>query len=537
MEFWIWDFIYMSYNYRPVVLAILDGWGVAPDKDGNGITRAELPNFNNFLKNYPTMTLSASGAEVGLSFGEMGNSEVGHLNLGAGRVYYQTLPRINIEIKNDKFKENAALLAAIKHAKNNKTNLHLVGLVSNGNVHASLDHLLALLDLCAESKISKRVFVHAFLDGRDSIYNSGSYFIGELLKKIKAVSAGGIATLSGRYYAMDRDNHYDRVAKVWRAMVKGEAERSGDDPLKIISESYENKNYDEEFIPAVITKKGAPLAKVADGDAVIFFNFRPDRARELTKAFVLPDFNKFEREYLPNLFFVTMTDYEKDLPVVVAYPPVVVRNSISEIVSRAGLRQLHIAETEKYAHITFFFNGTVETPFAGEERVIIPSPKVPSYAEAPEMSAGEIAKTVVKSIEDDKYDFYAINFANADMVGHTGEMEATRIACETVDKCVGEIAEHVLAKGGAMVITADHGNAEELLNLQTGERDKEHSNNPVPLIIIAKEFMGQAGPAGDPPEGDLSLMAPVGVLSDVAPTVLNLLGLEKPEEMTGSALI
>lgn len=527
----------MSNKYRPVVLTILDGWGVAPDKDGNGIAKANLPNINNFLKNYPAMTLSASGSEVGLSFGEMGNSEVGHLNLGAGRVYYQTLPRINIEIANGLFKQNKVFLEAMQHAKDNNGDLHLVGLVSNGNVHASIDHLFALLDLCAENKIAKRTFVHAFLDGRDSIYNSGAYFIGELLKKIKAVSAGGLATLSGRYYAMDRDNHWDRCEKVWRAMVLGEAERKGDDPLKIIESAYAEKNYDEEFLPTVITKKDQPTAVVKNGDAVIFFNYRPDRARELTKAFVLPGFNKFAGQYFDNLYFATMVEYEKDLPAVVAYPPVVVRNSLSEVVSRAGLKQLHIAETEKYAHITFFFNGTVENPFPGEDRIIIPSPKVSSYDLAPQMSAEEIAKNVVKMVEADKYDFYAINFANADMVGHTGSLPATITACETIDKCLGEIVDHVLAKGGSVVVTADHGNAEELTNLQTGEMDKEHSNNPVPLLVIASNLMGQAGPAGDPPEGDLSLMPPVGVLSDVAPTVLTLLGLEKPEEMSGQSMI
>ena len=514
----------------------MDGWGVAPGGDGNAITKAQTPNFTKFLKNYPTMTIHASGNEVGLMFGEMGNSEVGHLNIGAGRVYYQSGPRINRAIDDGSFFTNPAFLSAIAKVKTNKSKLHLVGLVSSGNVHSSNEHLYALLALCKKQKCGN-VFVHAILDGRDALYNSGKEFVLELQQKMSELKVGKIASLSGRYFALDRDNRWDRCEKAYRAMAEGKADRYAEDPIKAIDDAYAQKNYDEEFAPTVLTSKNKPLATIANDDAVIFFNFRPDRARELAQAFVLPSFNKFPKEYLKDLFFVTMTEYEKELPTMVAFAPVVVHNCLAETVSKASLKQIHMAETEKYAHVTFFLNGTVEEPFPGEDRSLIPSAKVSSYDQKPEMSALEIAKEAVKIIDSAKYDFIAMNLANADMVGHTGNLQAGIKACEVTDKCLGEIVDHALAQNGAVVITADHGNAEEMTNLQTGEIDKEHSTNPVPLIIIGKDFMGQAGPAGDAPEGDLSLMHPVGVLADVAPTVLKLLGVPQPEDMTGQALI
>lgn len=528
----------MANNYKPVVLAILDGFGVAPDSEGNAVTRAAMPNWNNYLKNYPVMTLYASGNEVGLLFGEMGNSEVGHLNIGAGRVYYQSCPRIGQAITDESFFQNPAFLGAIEQVKKNKSNLHLIGLVSSGNVHSSDAHLYALLDFCKKNKLSDNVFVHAILDGRDCVFNSGKDFVTRLQDKMKSIKVGKIASLSGRYYAMDRDNRWDRCELAYRAMAEGMSEIKGDDPIKLIEESYEKKKYDEEFAPTVITEKGKPVTTIKNGDATIFFNFRPDRARELTKAFVLPGFNKFEKPYITDLYFVTMTEYEKDLPVsAVAFAPVVVRNSLAETVSKAELKQFHVAETEKYAHVTFFLNGTVEEPFAGEDRAIVSSPKVASYDFAPEMSAMGVAKEVVKAIDADKYDLIVLNFANPDMVGHSGKLAETIKGCEVADKALGEVVDHALAKGGVVVVTADHGNAEEVINLQTGVMDKEHSTNPVPLVIIGKDFQGQAGPAGDPPEGDLSLMHPVGVLADVAPTVLKLLGVAQPPEMTGTPLI
>jgi len=523
--------------YRPVVLAILDGWGVAPDSEGNAVTRAQTPNFSKLLKDYPTMTIYASGNEVGLLFGEMGNSEVGHLNIGAGRVYYQTCPRINKEISEGSFFTNRAFLSAIEKVKQNKSQLHLIGLVSSGNVHSSSDHLYALLELCKKQKLSKEVFVHVILDGRDCLYNSGRDFVKELMNKMAELKVGKIASLSGRFYAMDRDNRWDRCEKAYRAMAEGVADRYSDDPIKVIEESYAQKNYDEEFIPAVITKNNKPLTTVKNGDAAIFFNFRPDRARELTQAFVLPSFNKFTKEYLKDLFFVTMSEFEKELPVVVAYSPVVVHSCLAEVISKVGLKQFHIAETEKYAHVTFFLNGTIEEPFPGEDRFLVPSPKVPSYAQKPEMSAVEVTKELNKAIDSGKYDFIVVNFANPDMVGHTGDLQAGIKSCEVTDKCLGEVVEHALAHNGVVLVTADHGNVEEMINLQTGEIDKEHSTNPVPFIVVGKDFIGQAGSAGDPPEGDLSLMHPVGVLADVAPTILKLMGVELPQEMSGQPLV
>lgn len=523
---------------RPVVLAILDGWGVAPASEGNAVTRANAPNFLKYLKDYPTMTIYAAGNEVGLLFGEMGNSEVGHLNIGAGRVYYQTCPRINKEIAEGGFFENRAFMAAIEKVKQTNGRLHLIGLVSSGNVHSSNEHLYALLELCRRQKLEQtRVAIHVILDGRDCTYNSGKDFVAELNKKMKELKVGVIASVCGRFFAMDRDNRWDRVEKAYKAMASGEAERYSEDPLEAIKISYEQKNFDEEFTPTVIVKNGEPAAPARGGDAAIFFNFRADRARQLTQAFVVPSFNKFPKKPLNDFLFVTMSEYEKETPVLVAYAPQIVPNCLAEVISRAGLKQFHIAETEKYAHVTFFLNGTVEQPFPGEERLLVPSPHVSSYAEVPQMSAVEVAKETIKAIASKKYDFIVVNLANPDMVGHTGVLDAGIRACEVSDKCLGEIADQALAQDGMLLITADHGNVEEMLNLQTGEIDKEHSTNPVPFIVVAKEFLGQAGSSGDAPEGDLSLMHPVGVLADVAPTILKLMGLPQPPEMTGQPLI
>jgi 2,3-bisphosphoglycerate-independent phosphoglycerate mutase len=521
---------------HPIVLAILDGWGIAPAGDGNAIRAARTPNMDRFVREYPAMSLYASSVEVGLSSGEMGNSEVGHLNIGAGRVYYQSAPRISSAIADDSFFANSAFVAAADHTKKHRSRLHLVGLVSPGNVHASEEHCYALLEFAKRQKI-KDVFVHVILDGRDTTYNSGIDFVRRLQEKMKEAKRGAIASVSGRFYAMDRDNRWDRIEAAYRAMAEGVAAGYEEDPIQAIEASYANKVYDEEFVPIVIGREGAPVGRVADGDAVIFFNFRPDRARELTKAFILPGFSKFNRHTIERLFFVTMTEYEKEIPVTVAFPPVVIHRCLAEVLSENGLKQLHIAETEKYAHITFFLNGTVEAPFAGEDRKIIPSPPVASYAEVPEMSARDIAKEVVKAVESDAYDAIFVNFANADMVGHTGDAAATMKGCETVDECLGDIASHTLAKGGVLLITADHGNAEEMVNLQTGTRDKEHSTNPVPFLVVGDAYKGQAGAGGDAPEGDLSLMHPVGVLADVAPTMLSVMGIDPPEEMVGRPLL
>ena len=433
-------------NFRPTVLIINDGWGVAPDSDGNAITRAKTPNFSKWIKTYPTMTIKSSGIDVGLSWGEMGNSEVGHLNIGAGRVYYQTLPRIGKEISDKSFFNNAALQKIAAHAKQGGA-LHLLGIVSAGNVHGSDEHLNVLLEFCKAQGLSN-VFVHAILDGRDSKFDSGKMFIERLLAKMKELGVGKLATLSGRFFAMDRDNRWERVEKMYRIMTDGAP--SVDDPLAAIQKSYDAKVYDEEFVPVMIDEMG----KVKAGDAVLFFNFRPDRAREITRAFVAPDFDKFARTKIDPLLFVTMTEYEKGLPVDVCYPPDVIKMSLAETISRAGKKQFHVAETEKYAHVTFFLNGTIEEAWPDEDRKIVPSPKVTSYAEAPDMSAIGVAEEAVKAIESNAYDFVVMNFANADMVGHTGDFAATVKGVEAVDKAMGMVVAITLAKGGAVFITA-----------------------------------------------------------------------------------
>jgi 2,3-bisphosphoglycerate-independent phosphoglycerate mutase len=521
---------------KPVVLMILDGWGAAPPSKSNAITIAKTPAVSSFIKTYPAMTLQASGEAVGLSWGEIGNSEVGHLNLGSGKLIYQNLPRINKLISDESFFENEKFLEAIEHAKKNKSKLHLMGLISSGGVHSHIDHMFALLDLCAREKF-KEVYIHGFLDGRDMPYNSGIDFINKIQAKTAELKIGKIATLSGRFYAMDRDNHWDRIALAYDAMVNGKSAETFADPVEAIEASYGKKIYDEEFVPTVITHGNKPIALIEDKDSLIFFNFRADRAREITKAFVLPGFEKFPREYFKKLDFVCMTEYEKDLPASVALETEQIEQPIARVISANGLKQLHIAETEKYAHVTFFFNGGTEKEFGGEERILVPSPRVASYVEKPEMSAKEVTKKLVEAVIADKFDFIVVNFANCDIVGHTGDLKATVKAVETVDSCVKKIVEVVLAKGGVALITADHGNAEELVNMQSGEIDKEHSTYPVPFIIISKEWEGENAGLREVPNGDLSLVQPSGLLSDVAPTILKIMNLPQPEEMTGRPLI
>ncbi|MBI2459643.1 MAG: 2,3-bisphosphoglycerate-independent phosphoglycerate mutase [Parcubacteria group bacterium] len=519
---------------KPVVLMVLDGWGIASAYTGNAISQASTPNLKSYLAKYPALVLAAAGEGVGLPWGESGNSEVGHLNLGLGRIIYQSLPRINKSIADHSFYKNKVLLKAIEQVKNNNSKLHLLGLASDGCVHASLEHLEALIALMAESQVNQ-FYVHAILDGRDTPFNSGLGFIKKLAASL-AGTKGKIASLSGRFYAMDRDNHWNRTAKSYDAMALGAGERH-ESAEQAVAASYEKKIYDEEFMPTVITKDGQPVAKIEDGDAVIFFNYRPDRARALTKAFVLPGFAKFKREKYLNIFFAAFTEYEKDLPVAIVFPPEILQNTLGEILSQAGLKQLRIAETEKYAHVTYFFNGGREIKSLGEERILVSSPAVSSYDLKPEMSALEITDQVLKAIEQASYDFILINFANTDMVAHTGNLPATVRAVEIVDKCAGKIVSAVLAKGGLLFITADHGNAEGLFNMQTGLIDKEHSANPVPLLIIGQEYEGKSLSLTDAPGGDLSLIQPQGLLSDVAPTILKVMGLAKPSQMTGRSLI
>lgn len=520
---------------KPAVLLILDGFGTAPDTEGNAVTRAFMPNFKKFVQAFPAMTLRASGEEVGLSWGEMGNSQVGHLAIGAGRVYYQMFPRINKAIESGAFFENQTFVHAAEFVKEHQSTLHLVGLVSSGRVHSTQEHCHALLDFAKRQKV-KNVAIHVILDGRDTLYNAGIDFVTTLQEKIQEYGIGRIASLSGRYYAMDRDNRWDRTQKAYEAMVLGNGPTT-EDPLEALKHSYVQEIYDEQFVPTVVTQKGKPVALIQEKDAIIFFNFRPDRMRQITKAFVLPTFEKFERTYQASLLVVTMAEFEKGLPVEIAFPPEQVERCLAQVLSEAGLKQFHIAETEKYAHVTFFLNGSKEKPFPQEDREIIASPGVDSYDQVPEMSAYKITDRLVKEIKNDRYDFLVANFANPDMVAHTGNFEATVKACEIVDACLGKIVEATLRMQGVVFLTADHGNAEEVKNIQTGGMDKEHSTNPVPFLVIGEKFRGVPAASGQVIEGDLSLVSPIGMLADVTPTILSVLGITQPEEMTGQSLL
>ncbi|MEA3249745.1 MAG: 2,3-bisphosphoglycerate-independent phosphoglycerate mutase [Patescibacteria group bacterium] len=526
-----------SKKIRPVILLILDGWGVAAPGPGNPLAAADTPYLDEIVNTFPTVLVHASGEAVGLSWGEMGNSEVGHLTIGAGKIFYQTLPRINLSIQKNEFSENPVFIQAAEHVKKNGSTLHIMGILSPGNVHGSEEHIYELLRLAKAQGITD-VVVHAFMDGRDTKYNAGIDFMRMLLAKFEEIGIGRVGSVSGRYYAMDRDNRWDRIELAYNALIGKSAEKTCEDPVKAIEESYAAEVYDEEFMPTFITKGGSPVGPIKDGDAVIFSNYRPDRARQITKALTVPSFAKFEREYMPGLYMGTMAEYEKGLPVKVAFPPQTVEICLAKVISDAGLKQLHIAETEKYAHVTFFLNGMREEPFPGEERVIIPSPRVSSYDQAPEMGTPKITDRIVQEIEKGEFDFIIANFAPADMVAHTGKSEETKVGAECIDRCIGKIVNAVLPRGGACIITADHGNGEELLNLQTGEMDKEHSTNPVPFIVVGEKWRGQSAPAGgEIIGGDLSLLTPVGMLADTAPTILKMLDVPQPKDMTGSPLI
>ena len=520
---------------KPVVLLVLDGYGIAPDDPGNAITQANTPVMDGLIADYPAMPIKASGEAVGLNWGDMGNSEVGHLTIGAGRVYYQSLPRINRAIEQGSFKEQEAFQKAIAHVKQTGGTLHICGLMSEGKVHSYNMHAYSLLELAKDNEL-KDVAVHAILDGRDTLYNAGYGFIEALMAKMQEMKIGKLASLSGRFYTMDRDNKWDRTKLGYDVIALGQGPTT-ENPLEAIKESYAKEVYDEQFVPTVVTDGGKPVTTVKKGDAFIYFNFRADRARQLTKALVMPTFEGFDRDYIDDLLVVTMMEYEKGLPVEVAFPPEVITKGLSEVISNTGLKQLHIAETEKYAHVTFFFNGTREDPFPGEERGMVPSPKVESYDETPEMSSGPVTDRIVKEIKGGEFDVIIANYASPDMVAHTGNNDATRTAVEVVDAAVGRIVEATLAKDGVVLITADHGNAEEVANLTTGAMDKEHSTNPVPFIIVANQYAGQQSLVGDVPGNDLSLVSPVGMLADVAPTILHILGIPKPSGMTGQSLL
>lgn len=517
---------------RPVFLIVLDGWGENSSYEGNAIAQAKTPSIDKITRYYPETLLQASGISVGLPWGEMGNSEVGHLTLGAGRVIYQNLPRITLSIQDGTFFKNEEFLAAAENVKKNGSALHLMGLASEGGVHSSLDHLYALIELAKKSGLEK-VFLHIFTDGRDAPPKSGQKIIGDIETRISEYSCGRIASITGRYFAMDRNDNWNRTEKAYNLFVLGQGKKEKS-ALEAIQKSY-SANITDEFVePTLIDDGKGELGTIKEKDSVIFFNFREDRARQLTKAFVLPTFTKFKREnYLSDLEFVCLTQYEDSLPARVAFPPVGITNGLGEVVSRAGLHQLRIAETEKYAHVTYFFNGGREEPFPNEERILIPSQSVSTYDKMPEMSAPALTERIIKELGKGKYSFVLVNFANPDMVGHTGNMQAAISAIETVDVCLGKIVPQVLKMGGSLFITADHGNAEELANPRTEEPDTEHSVFPVPFWYVAPEKQRQRS------ESEImgSKNNVRGILGDVAPTVLSAMNLRIPPEMTGQNLL
>jgi 2,3-bisphosphoglycerate-independent phosphoglycerate mutase len=515
---------------KPVILIVLDGWGLGEKDKGNAISKALLPNIKKLNEYYPHIALQASGISVGLPWGEPGNSEVGHMTLGSGKVIYQNMPRITMSIQNGEFFSNPVFLKAIETAMARKKNIHLMGLIGKGSVHSNSDHLYALLELLQKQK-AENVFLHLFTDGRDSTPTSGTESIRELQLKLEKYSVGKIATICGRYFAMDRNNNWDRIKKAYDAITEGIGNKIND-PEKYLRESYKKEIFDEYIEPAIICENEIPIGQIKDGDSIIFFNYREDRARQLTKVFVIPGFSKFSVRNFKDLFFVTMTQYEKDLPVEVAFPPVEIKNCLGKILSENKLSQLRIAETEKFAHVTYFFNGGSEEPFPYEDRVIIPSKDVPTFEELPEMSAEEIAEKVIESIKQKKYDFILLNFANADIVGHTGNMKAAIRAVEVIDECLGKIIPAVLLENGCLLITADHGNVEEMSNVRTGERDTEHSSNPVPLW-----YLDSNNHRANPEMENSSPKKVVGILSDVAPTILDIMKIKKPDDMTGESLL
>lgn len=507
-------------NKKTYMLMILDGWGLSSVKEGNAELSARIPNMQKFLSMYPNTIINASGLSVGLPGNQMGNSEVGHLNMGAGRVIYQEFTRINREIETGSLFKNKAFLDAIDNVKKNGTKLHYMGLLSDGGVHSHIDHLKALLKLAHDKGVGE-VYVHCFLDGRDVPPDSGISYVKEIEKYMAQLGTGKIATISGRYYAMDRDKRWERVNLAYNALVKGEGEVASS-AEEAVMESYKNNKTDEFVLPTVIMRNGKPTATISENDSVVFFNFRPDRAREITRSIVDVDFNGFERKYFKT-HFVCMTLYDKTIEnVEVAYKPEVYKNTLGEYLSKLGLKQLRIAETEKYAHVTFFFNGGVEAPNDGEDRILIPSPKVPTYDMKPEMSAYEVTEAVIEKIRQQVYDVIILNFANPDMVGHTGIFDAAVKAVEAVDECMGRVVDEMLKIGGSVIVTADHGNVEEMIDPNTGGPQTAHTSNPVPFIVIG--------------EGNVKLREG-GKLADVAPTLLTMMNLPVPEEMTGESII
>ena len=507
---------------KPTVLMILDGYGLNESEKGNAVAEAKTPVMDQLMKEYPFVKGNASGMAVGLPEGQMGNSEVGHLNMGAGRIVYQDLTKITKAIQDGDFFENKALLSACENVKANDSSLHLMGLVSDGGVHSHIEHIYGLLELAKRQGIEK-VYVHCFLDGRDTPPASGKEYVEQLEAKMKELGIGEVATVMGRYYAMDRDNRWDRVEKAYRALVYGEGEQAASGPAGIQA-SYDKDTTDEFVLPTVVMKDGKPTATVKEKDSIIFFNFRPDRAREITRTFCDDEFTGFNRGERVKTTYVCFTEYDVTIEnKEIAFVKEEITNTFGEYLAAHGLKQARIAETEKYAHVTFFFNGGVEEPNEGEDRILVKSPKVATYDLKPEMSAYEVCDKLTEAIRSGKYDVIIINFANPDMVGHTGVEAAAIKAIEAVDECVGKAVAAIKEVDGQMFICADHGNAEQLIDDETGEPFTAHTTNPVPFILV------NADPAYRLREG--------GCLADIAPTLIQLMGMEQPKEMTGKSLL
>ena len=511
----------MMGKNRPLALIIMDGVGINENAEGNAVYQADTPYLDKLAEEYPHSVLKPSGEAVGLPEGQMGNSEVGHLNIGAGRIVYQDFTRINKAVENKELLNNEALKKAVQHAKDNDGALHLIGLLSDGGVHSHIKHLFGLIEMADRADLDK-VYIHPILDGRDTPPSSGTGYLKELEEEIAEVGLGKIATVSGRYYTMDRDNRWDRTKKAYDALVLGEGVKS-EDAVSAVEASYEEDVEDEFVLPTVITENGEPVGTMEDHDSVIFFNFRADRARQITKALTIDGFDQFERaaEHPKDLYYVTMTEYDEEFDLPVAFEPVEIEDGLGEVLSREGLKQLRIAETEKYAHVTFFFNGGVEEPNKNEDRILIPSPQVATYEMKPEMSAYEVTDTLLEKIEADQYDVIILNYANADMVGHTGYVDAAIKAVEAVDDCLAKVVPAILEKGGQALITADHGNGEQMQE-PDGSPFTAHTANLVPLYYV-----------GGPKNKGIAS----GKLADLAPTMLEILGIEKPEKMTGESLL
>ena len=506
-------------NNNLTMLMILDGFGIRESKVGNAVKLANTPNIDKLMKICPTSIIHTSGLQVGLPEGQMGNSEVGHTNIGAGRIVYQELTRITKSIEDGDFFSIPEFVSAIENCKKHGSKLHILGLLSDGGVHSHIRHLYGLLEL-AKRKDFEDVYVHCFMDGRDTPPASGESYIVKLEEKMREKGVGKIATISGRFYSMDRDKRWQRVQKAYDALVNGEGNKATS-AVSAIESSYQKEVFDEFVEPTVIYSGDKPVAKIEKNDSVIFFNFRPDRARELTRTLVDPEFNEFETKNL-DLYYVTFTQYDATLPNVnIAFKPEKLVNTFGEYISKNGLTQLRIAETEKYAHVTFFFNGGEEKQYPGEDRILVPSPKVETYDMQPEMSAEEVTVKVVEAIKSGKYNSIILNYANPDMVGHTGSLEAAIKAIEKIDGCVQRVVDAVKEQNGVLLITADHGNAEQMIDEATGEPHSAHTTNPVPLILVGKD----------------NVRLKEGRLADLAPTMLEIMGLEKPQEMTGESLI